>query len=352
MEQIDPPAYGRSRNYLDGTVTYLSPYLSRGVLSTDQVVQSIKAKGFKWEESEKLIQELAWRDYFQLVWARKKKLIEQDLLREQAPVLHHEIPQAIVNAETGISAIDQGIQTLYKTGYLHNHLRMYIASICCNLAHSHWHHPAKWLYYQLLDGDLASNHLSWQWVSGTFSKKKYYANQENINRFCNTDQKDTFLDCSYEELPEREIPEALKPTVKFDLKTTLPEFPLPSLTNEKTLIYNYYNLDPYWEEKESVQRILLLEPSHFNLYPVANRNIEWVIEFAQKNLAGIKIVVGEFAVLQQSIDITKLFFKSHPLSSHYLGNAVSRTWLTPVEGDFPSFFAYWKKAKKWLQKEY
>ena len=71
---------------------------------------------------------------------------------------------------------------------------MYIASIVCNIAKSHWKLPSKWFYYYLLDGDLASNNLSWQWVCGANSSKKYYANQENINKFCFTKQKNTFLD--------------------------------------------------------------------------------------------------------------------------------------------------------------
>ena len=60
---------------------------------------------------------------------------------------------------------------------------MYIASIVCNIAKSHWKLPTKWFYYYLLDGDLASNNLSWQWVCGANSSKKYYANQEISTNF-------------------------------------------------------------------------------------------------------------------------------------------------------------------------
>mgnify|MGYP006195700273 CR=1 FL=1 len=60
---------------------------------------------------------------------------------------------------------------------------MYLAAMVCNNAKSHWLTPARWMYYHLLDGDLASNALSWQWVAGTFSHKKYIANQQNINKY-------------------------------------------------------------------------------------------------------------------------------------------------------------------------
>ena len=83
---------------------------------------------------------------------------------------------------------------------MHNHLRMYTAAICCNIGQYHWLQPAKWMYYHLLDGDWGSNALSWQWVAGTNSHKKYIANQENINKYCFTKDENTFLDKSYAEL--------------------------------------------------------------------------------------------------------------------------------------------------------
>ena len=63
MHKIDPIQYAISRNYKDGAVTYLSPYISRGVLSTQQVYAHILTLDLSWSKSEKLIQELAWRDY-------------------------------------------------------------------------------------------------------------------------------------------------------------------------------------------------------------------------------------------------------------------------------------------------
>ena len=79
------------------------------------------------------------------------------------------MPKAVVEANTTIDAIDEAINELYQNGYMHNHMRMYLASLCCNIAKCHWKHPAKWMYFYLLDGDLASNTLSWQWVAGSNS---------------------------------------------------------------------------------------------------------------------------------------------------------------------------------------
>ena len=124
--------------------------------------------------------------------------------------------QAIIEAETGIEAVDQAIIELYQTGYMHNHMRMYVASICCNIANSHWLQPAKWMYSHLLDGDLASNQLSWQWIAGSFSNKKYFANQDNINTYFRSTQKGTFLDVDYDHFNVIKTPQALTETMKLD----------------------------------------------------------------------------------------------------------------------------------------
>ncbi|MFN2396756.1 MAG: FAD-binding domain-containing protein, partial [Bacteroidales bacterium] len=257
VEQIDPVAYVRSRNFLNGAVTKLSPYISRGVISTRFVMNSLLNRGFKPVEILKLIQELAWRDYFQQVWKAKGDEINYDLKNTQIGVKHHEMPCAILDGKTGIQAIDKGIHDLYNTGYMHNHLRMYVASIACNVGGSHWKTPSKWLYYHLLDGDQASNTLSWQWVSGAFSSKKYYANQDNINKYCNTNQIGTFLDVEYEEFDSMQIPNALLETCMPELKTKLPEPRQIQIDQQKpTLIYNAYNLEPEWKKHEDVNRVL------------------------------------------------------------------------------------------------
>jgi len=346
---IDPPLYARTRNYADGALTYLSPYISRGVISTRQVFEYIKTTGTPWQDAEKLIQELAWRDYWQQVWLEKREKIYSDLKNPQEPVSNHLVPRAIIHASTGIEAVDKAISGLYQSGYMHNHMRMYVASICCNIARSHWLAPARWLYAHLLDGDIASNHLSWQWVAGAFSNKKYYANQDNINKFFNSSQKHTFLDVDYESFGTLKIPDILSETVSFELKTALPDSEKPALQGKQTtLIYNYYNLDPSWHREKDVQRILLLEPSAFLKNPVHRKCIDFVLALRQ-NIPDLKVFTGEFTELLDQIDTERIIYKEHPLNAHYNGQMEPRDWLCSVEGYFPSFFAFWKKCKKELQ---
>lgn len=356
LQHINPVKYAKTRNYINGAVTYLSPYISRGVISVKQVQQTVLDKGYKPYEVEKFLQELAWREYYQRVWQVKGDVIWQDLKQPQPDTLHQQMITSLQTATTGINTIDKQIENLYATGYMHNHIRMYVAAIACNIAKAHWLQPSKWLYYHLLDGDIASNNCSWQWVAGAFASKKYYCNQENINKYTNNNQQDTFLDKPYEEITAMQVPDVLKTTSTLQLQTLLPVKALPVIdTTIPTLIYNAYNIDPLWRKDENVNRILLLEPSHFNRYPVSENVIEFVINLA-KNITGIQVYCGEVSTLhsmykESNLEADKTFIaKEHPAFNYYPGIKDSRDWMFPaVTGYYSSFFSYWKKCEKYLK---
>lgn len=348
LDRIDPVKYGWTRNFSDGKVTRLSPYISRGVISTRMVLEFLLKKQFDPKKIEKFIQELAWRDYWQQVWIAKGDLIDEDLKSEQEKVAHHQIPANLLNANTGIAVVDEKIDELYRTGYMHNHMRMYVAAIACNVAQSHWRTPAQWMYYHLLDADWASNALSWQWVAGSNSHKKYIANQDNINKYFYSDQKNTFLDLSYADLSRLPIPSELSETIMPTLKVHLPdEIPVKLDREWPTVIYNFYNLDPLWRQDLQANRVLLLEPSHFHKYPVSEKTIQFMLDLAQ-NISGIQFFIGEFSELMKFTGPSELIFKEHPLSAHYQGTQDERDWMFEVRGYFPSFFSYWKRCLKEL----
>jgi deoxyribodipyrimidine photo-lyase len=354
VNNINPIKYASTRNYLNGKITYLSPYISRGVISLPQIVKTILDKGYPLKSCEKLIQELAWREYFQRVWQEKNKAICTDLKNHQENVAHFNMISSILNATTGINIIDDQINKLYLSGYLHNHIRMYLASLVCNIGKAHWQIPSKWMYFHLLDGDLASNNCSWQWVAGTFSNKKYYCNQENINKYTFTTQTNTFLDNSYDTLVSMSIPLALEKNeeLALDIYLTQTDFPIIDIT-KPTLIYNSYNIDPNWRKEENVNRLLLLEPSHFSNYPVSKNVINFLISLS-KNIEGIQVFVGEIKDLEKvyvNLDLNNyIISKEHPFFTHYPGIKDPREWLFPnVNGYYPSFFSYWKRCEKSLQ---
>ncbi len=356
INKINPAQYGKTRNFIDGAVTYLSPYISRGVISVKQVQEAVLSKGYPPAAIEKFLQELAWREYFQRVWQAKGDLLFQDLKQTQADVSHHQMIQAVVEAETGINAIDKSIREFYETGYMHNHVRMYVASIACNIGKAHWSAPAQWMYHHLLDGDLASNACSWQWVAGAFSSKKYYCNQENINRHTHSHQQNTFLDSPVENLYKAPTPDVLKASSLLSLKTILPDPKTPSIDVTKpTLIYNSYNLDPLWRKDKDVNRVLLLEPSHFEQYPVSEKVIEFILTLS-KNIPNIKVMVGEVSELTQlyiasEVRTEWLISKEHPAFAYYPAKKDTRDWVyTEVSGYYNSFFSYWKKCEKLIKK--
>ena len=224
---------------------------------------------------------------------------------------------------------------------------MYIASITCNIGQSHWKIPAKWMYYHLLDADWASNALSWQWVAGTNSQKKYFANQDNINKYCFTNQKKTFIDVSYEDISRVETPEALKETSLVKLKTFLPkQQPISFNKQTPTLLYNFYNIDPNWKKNIDANRILLLEPSIFSKYPIAQKTIDFMITLSKENIPNIQLFIGEFNELQNNYNHQEIIFKEHPLNYNYDGIQESRDWMFSVKGYHSSFFSFWKKCKK------
>jgi deoxyribodipyrimidine photo-lyase len=347
IEQVDPIQYGETRNYLDGAVTYLSPYIARGVISTKMVLEAVLDKGYQLDKIESFVKELAWRDYFQRIGQVRN--LETEIKFPQTEVENHEIPIAVVTAKTGIQAIDQAIEQLYSYGYMHNHLRMYTAAIVTNIGKSHWFIPSKWMYYHLLDGDFASNRCSWQWVCGANSNKKYVANQENINRFAGTQQHRTFLDHPYESLPPKKVPAELIETTDFTLETKLPitekiqvDASLP------TFVYTYYNLDPMWHLEEAGNRILLLDPFFFKEHPISSNVLNFALELA-KNIENIQFFVGSFSELKETYSLSEMYFKEHPMNHGYSGIEEPRDWIsTEITGYFPSFFSYWKALNKEL----
>ena len=355
VQNINPVQYAKTRNFVNGAVTYLSPYISRGAISVKQVMETVLHKGYKPYQIEKFLQELAWREYYQRVWQYAGDDIWKDIKQPQPDVLHHQMITAVDEAATGIEAIDKSIENLYNSGYMHNHVRMYTASLVCNMAKAHWLQPSQWMYYHLLDGDIASNNCSWQWVAAAFASKKYYFNQENINKYAFSKQQNSFLDKSYEEILAMPVPEILMSTNNLLLQTLLPVTQTPILdTSKPTLIYNSYNLDILWRKHEDVNRVLLLEPSHFKKYPVCKKVLQFIIDLS-KNIDGIILCTGEISDISglyknDSLpDKECIISKEHPAFTYYPGIKDSRDWMfADVTGYYNSFFSFWKKCEKYL----
>ena len=344
---LDPVRYSSTRNFINGNVSKLSPYISRGVISTKTIFNQLIKSGYEISQIQKFLQELSWRDYWQKKWQTLVN-IDHDLKNKQSPVFSNNFPQKILNYNSSISAIDKGVKELYETGYMHNHLRMYTAAICCNIGQYNWLNPAKWMYYHLLDGDWGSNALSWQWVAGTNSHKKYIANQENINKYCFTKDESTFLDKSYEELSKYDtVPNELSKEINLEIKSDFPKAEKIEINEDiPTIIYTSYNLDSNWKKNMSANRILLIEPSHFNKYPVSKKVMDFIVLISNE-INNIQIAVMEFSDLYKIINNKEeIYYKEHPFSNHFMGIKEQRDWMFPEIEASGSFFTYWKKGIK------
>ena len=349
VEAIRPKRYAKTRNFVNGDVTYLSPYISRGVISTKYILNFLQSEGYKKYETEKFVQELAWRDFWQVVWKDQGYAIDQDFKRSQPNVRHHDFIRSVHDANTGIMGIDRAVENLYTTGYMHNHNRMYTAAVTCNQGGAHWKQPARWMYYHLLDGDWASNALSWQWVGGSNASKKYIANQDNVNKYTFTKQKGTFLDVSYETLALLDLPIELSERLELQLETPLPQATTLHIdTDLPTAVYNYYNLDPEWLSDTLMNRIMLWEPVIFRQYPIGQKAVNFALDLS-KNIPSMQLFIGSFDQLKAQLGNSEIHFKEHPLNNDYRGIQHARDWMTSVQGMYRSFFAFWKKAEKELR---
>ena len=173
-------------------VSTLSPYI-RHRLITEQKVVKATLETHSAVTSEKFVQEVFWRTYFKgwlehnpHIWARYQTGFEISIeASKNDKVLRVRYNEALAG-KTGIECFDHWTRELIETGYLHNHARMWFASIWIFSLKLPWELGADFFLRYLLDGDPASNTLSWRWVAGLHTKgKTYLARPQNIERFTN-----------------------------------------------------------------------------------------------------------------------------------------------------------------------
>ena len=343
IDTIDPVAYTRTRTQLSGAVTQLSPYLSRGVITLPQVRDRLFARAAP-DSCEKLVQELAWREYFQNVWWEKGDAIFSDLRFSREDWAHAELVTALVEADTGIDVIDDSVRKLYDTGYLHNQLRLAVAAIACNCARAHWFPMGQWFYYHLSDGDLASNFLSWQWVAGTSINKRYSINQELLTAISDTTQAGSWLDVSREAFLTMPTPVQLTTHEPFSFTTPYPETPEPpTVAGQDVCCYTPWTLDPEWRRAQSARRLLIIDPTWFDRFPVSELVMDFIVRQGQTVMPELEIFVGDIFAVPGIDGAANIYAKPHPTNRHWPATFDERELLFPkVTGYYPSFMKYWQ----------
>lgn len=227
LGKVNGEAYSKTRNFLNGEVTHLSPYLRHGCITVKEAVSSVRERfGLS---AQKLLYEFAWREYWRTVWYARGMDIFQDMQTSKVALSFNALPVDIKTASTGLPCMDSFITELAEVGYLHNHARMWLAAYTVHWRKTDWQAAAFWMHDQLIDGDYASNHLSWQWVASTFSSKPYFFNQENLakytdNHYCDTCTADCPFQDSYANLEKKlfEPPQQLAKQLNQGQQTVIP----------------------------------------------------------------------------------------------------------------------------------
>ncbi|SHK11755.1 FAD binding domain of DNA photolyase [Ruegeria lacuscaerulensis ITI-1157] len=187
--------YASTRNYDFGTerrsnVSGLSPWLRHRLITETEVLAAVLAS-HNFNAAEKFVQEVFWRTYFK-GWLEQRPsvwtLYQRDLSHACERLSDDDCLRArfsdAVNGNTGIDCFDHWVRELLVTGYLHNHARMWFASIWIFTLRLPWQLGADFFLRHLLDGDPASNTLSWRWVGGLHTKgKTYLARPDNIAKY-------------------------------------------------------------------------------------------------------------------------------------------------------------------------
>ena len=173
-------------------VSCLSPYISHRLITEYEVTKSVLAK-FPYQKVEKYIQEIFWRVYWK-GWLELRPQVWTDFIEDLKGLKEDENYKKAINGETQIECFNDWVKELKENNYLHNHTRMWFASIWIFTLNLPWQKGAEFFMKHLFDGDAASNTLSWRWVAGLQTKGKHYVAQSwNISKFTNNKYKNVKL---------------------------------------------------------------------------------------------------------------------------------------------------------------
>jgi len=185
--------YSKLRNFDFGpeqrkNVSSISPYITHGILSETEVIKN-SLKKFSFAKNEKFVQEVLWRIYWK-GWLELRPMVWSDYIVElkklKKDFYNNKNYLNAIEGKTNIECFNYWISEIKKYNYLHNHARMWFASIWIFTLNLPWQLGAEFFMKYLLDGDSASNTLGWRWVAGVQTKgKNYIASEWNIKKFTN-----------------------------------------------------------------------------------------------------------------------------------------------------------------------
>ena len=259
--------YSKARNFDYGpdkrdNTSCLSPYISHGVIHEIEVIKKSLNK-YSFSKNEKFIQEVLWRTYWK-GWLELRPNVWTDFLVELDAIKNkykgNDNYIKAISGKTDIECFDTWVQELKETNYLHNHTRMWFASIWIFTLDLPWQLGAEFFLEHLMDGDPASNTLGWRWVAGIQTQGKHYlASEWNIKKFTNN----RFNQIKLNENAPPKISEKTYSIVKQN-------FTNPVINDQKTLVIFDNNLSFESSDFTDVKfkKVLLIQQNN------ENRNIE------------------------------------------------------------------------------
>jgi len=263
--------YSKLRNFDFGpekrsNISCLSPYITHGIINEQEVIQKALSK-FSFSKNEKFIQEVLWRTYWK-GWLELRPNVWTDYLIELNQIRNEfQNNQNYLNAiegKTNIECFNEWVKELKENNYLHNHTRMWFASIWIFTLELPWQLGAEFFMQNLYDGDAASNTLGWRWVAGVQTQGKHYlASEWNIKKFTNN----RFQNIKLNENAPPKVSEKPYQIIKQDFKN-------PQNIEEKNLLIFENNL--------SFEITDFKEKNFKKIYLVSNKNKNRSIKLSEK----------------------------------------------------------------------
>jgi deoxyribodipyrimidine photo-lyase len=263
--------YSKLRNFDFGpekrsNISCLSPYITHGIINEQEVIQKALSK-FSFSKNEKFIQEVLWRTYWKgwlelrpNVWA--DYLIELNQIKNELKDNKNYI--AAIEGKTKVNCFNEWVKELKENNYLHNHTRMWFASIWIFTLELPWQLGAEFFMQHLYDGDAASNTLGWRWVAGVQTQGKHYlASEWNIKKFTNN----RFQNIKLNENAPPKVSEKSYQIIKQDFNNP------QKIENKNLLIF---------ENNLSFEITDFKENNFKKIYLVSNKNENRAIKLSEK----------------------------------------------------------------------
>ncbi len=263
--------YSKLRNFDFGpekrsNISCLSPYITHGIINEQEVIQKALSK-FSFSKNEKFIQEVLWRTYWK-GWLELRPNVWADYLIELNQIKNEFKDNidyiAAIEGKTKVDCFNEWVKELKENNYLHNHTRMWFASIWIFTLELPWQLGAELFMQHLYDGDAASNTLGWRWVAGVQTQGKHYlASEWNIKKFTNN----RFQNIKLNENAPPKLSEKSYQIIKQDFNSP------QKIENKNLLIF---------ENNLSFEITDFKENNFKKIYLVSNKNKNRAIKLSEK----------------------------------------------------------------------